>query len=256
MRASRFFSGLMILLLMLGAIFAVLWFSDIMSLRTIEVQGQSVYSKAEIIDTSGLQIGMNLFQQLKPDKSVLRLGLSTAEIKLSALPYIRYATVRLLLPNTVDILVKERIPAGYIAWVGNYLLVDEEGIVLAVDVQKPTALFKEIRGVPFDQYAVGEPLVVDEPGLLDTALTVLRAIRESDVNTEYKLWDHVDWVDVVDLDRIAVSLEGRVTIRLNPTTDLQYHIDFAKEIFSGHIGPEEHGMIDFTKGGYPSFIPD
>lgn len=256
MRLGRVLIWAFLLLAVFGGLFAAFWNLPILEVSKIEVVGADEVSQTDISAASGVTVGMNAFREFRLNRSLLRLGMPDREESVRSMAWIRDADVRFILPGTVRITVRERTAAAWIDWVGNCLVLDENGVVLEALPTVEGKGWKEVRGIEFDQYTLGAPLSADDPALLDTALLVLRAVRESDRDSENCLWDRMDWVDVLRQNRVVFSLDNRVAVRMDPTTDLQYRIDYTKEIYFNHIGEGQAGTLDFTKGGSPTFVPD
>ena len=181
---------------------------------------------------------------------------TAAEERIGKLPWIASVTVDWIPLHAVRIHVSERVPYARLPYLGGSLLIDSEGVVLESAKGESPADIREIRGIRFSGYANGRVPETEDEALLQTGIDVLRALRQNGSGEGPSLYGAVRWVDVLAVDRVLVSLEDRVTVRFDPTVDLQYKVDFTGEIFFRHILPEERGMIDFTRGEDPAFIPD
>lgn len=133
---------------------------------------------------------------------------------------------------------------------------DPEGYVLEVNQNMPPAGLKELRGIEFTRYSVGQQLETDDIEHVRIADNIVRAVRKSDENSDFKLWPVVDWIDVVDDNTAMMSYDNRVVVRFDPVDKLQYTIDFSKQIFFTKISATERGRLEFIRGQNPSFIPD
>lgn len=244
----------------LGAVLAVLAWSPLLAVRTLDVTGQARVTTAQVLEASGLAVGAHPFLPVVwrrnewPETSLLR-----AERQIERLPWVADARVDWLPLHAVRIRITERTPFARLPYLGGSLLLDETGVVLqSVPDGETQADCKELRGIAFSGYVNGHRPETEDPLLLETGLRVLAAFRQTG-GTEAgspRLYDAVRWVDVLAVDRVLVSLEDRITLRLDPTGDLQYMADFAGEIFFRHIAPQEKGMVDFTRGSDPAFIPE
>jgi len=241
----------------LAVILLILLYTPIFAIRAIEVYGSTRYTANEIIQASGLVIGENGLRllQLKPE-SILEFRLLGTEEMVKRLSYVKTCTVRLHLPGTVSIAITEREPAAYLVYFDNYLIVDELGYVLEVRNEKPKELLKEIRGIDFSKYTVGGQLEASDVSLIRTGVTIINTIITSDEHSTLKLFDVLDWVDMVDRNTAMMSLDKRVIVRFDPQDKLQYTIDFTKEIFFKKIGSQETGRLEFSGDQNPGFIPD
>lgn len=230
-RAKR---RLIVLLLVAGlaVVLLFLMYAPIFDIKTIEVYGSSKYPDETIKEASGITIGENGFRMLrfKPE-AILELRLLDSEERIKGLSYVKTCVVRLQLPDRVSIAITEREPAAYLVYFDNYLIVDEQGYVLEVQNEKPRGLLKEIRGIEFAKYSIGGQLEASDISLIRTGVTVINTIKASDEYTDLKLFDVLDWVDVVDRNTALMSLDNRVIVRFDPQEELQYTIDFTKEIF-------------------------
>ncbi len=251
---------LLLAVLPLGAVIAVLAWSPLLAVRTLDVTGQSRVTTAQVLEASGLSVGAHPFLPVGWRRNEWpETNLRRAERQIERLPWVADARVDWLPLHAVRIRVTERIPFARLPYLGGSLLLDESGVVLeSVRGGEAPAECKELRGIGFTGYVNGRKPDMEDPLLLQTGLRVLAAFRHSGGKEADapRLYDLVRWVDVLAVDRVLVSLDDRITLRLDPTGDLQYMADFAGEIFFRHIAPQEKGMIDFTRGSDPAFIPE
>lgn len=234
-----------------------LFFAPFFNINTILVTGSTRYTSEKIIEVSGLILGENGFRKLKlePD-AILELRLIDSEMKIEQLPYVKDSTVSLVFPDKVSIEVTEREPAAVIRYLDSYLTVDREGYVLESANQRPKGDLKEIRGIEFGKYTMGGQLEASDISLIQTAVEIIEAVKISDSSTEFKLFEVLDWIDMVDRNSTLLSLDSRIVVRFNPLDKLQYTIDFTKEIFFKKINTKESGRLEFSGDQNPSFIPD
>jgi len=235
----------------------VVLYAPIFNISVIKVKGNTKYSEEEIIQASGLSVGENGYKKLRLNaESILELRLTYSEKNIETLPYIKSSRVSLVFPDGIMIEVQEREPAAYIKYLDNFLIVDREAYVLEVRDTRPDADLKEIRGIEFLKYSVGSRLDAADADLVGLAVEILEAVNESDRNSQLKLSEVLDWVDMVDKNNALLSLDNRIIVRFNPMDKLQYTIDFTKEIFFKKLNSKETGRIVFTEGQNPSFIPE
>ena len=237
---------------------AVLVWSPLLSIRRIDVTGHQRYTTEEIRAVSGLTQGEHVFLPLRwsPGKWPAT-RLQTVKRSVERLPWVAAVRVEWLPLHDIRIRVTERQPFARLPYLGGFLLLDPEGVVLEKqEEEEASSALIELRGVRFTGYANGHRPDLTDPEQMETGLRILKALQNGREETGPSLLDAVRWVDVLAYDRALVSLEDRITLRLDPSGDLQYMLDFASEIFFRHIRPEEKGMIDFTRGEDPSFIPD
>lgn len=244
-------------LILLMAVSLVILYTPMFNISFIKVKGNTKYSQDEIIQASGILMGENGFKKLRLNvESIFELRLTDNEKNIERLPYIKNSRVSLIFPDGVLIEVQERKPEAYIKYLDNFLIVDKEAFVLEVTDRRPEGDLKEIRGIEFLKYSIGNQLEDTDTDLVRIAVEILEAVNESDKNSQLKLSEVLDWVDMVDKNNAILSLDNRVMVRFNPMDKLQYTIDFTKEIFFKKLNSKETGRIVFAEGQNPSFIPE
>ena len=175
MLARVFAAGLLV-----GAAWLVYDFasSSRYQVHTVHVDGNLLLSRAEVEDAAAV-VGANIFWVNRADVST----------RLSALPLVQHVEITARLPDTVDIHIVERQPAGFWTSGDQTFLVDREGVILkAVDAE--TAQIRACAGQPCDPGAVALPSVAQADA---EALTP---------------GDHVDANALVTSARLASLLPG------------------------------------------------
>lgn len=208
------------------AVIVVVLLSPIFGIKTINADEMKAYSQSEILEIGGISYGENIF-----------LTALTAKGKLEKNPYFEEVSVKPSFPSTLNIEIKERQVRGYISYMGSYLYIDENGLVMDCKTS-----FKEslpvFTGLVFDKFSVGEELAVDDKEVIKTVVMLTK------VFTAYEAADIIDSVDVKDIENIVVT-SGSVTVKLGDKDDLDQKIRMMKEILS-QIGEEERGTLDLS----------
>ena len=147
-------------LLLVGAAWLVYDFasSSRFQVQTVHVRGNVLLSHAEI-ETTAAVVGANVF------------WVNRAEVadRLRALPLVQRVEVGATLPDTVDIQIVERQPAGFWTSGDQTYLVDREGVILK-SVDAETAQIRACAGQPCDAQVAPLPSVAQaqaeplEPG--------------------------------------------------------------------------------------------
>lgn len=110
-----------LLLLFFSLIVFIVYFQSPLShVHKIEVLGNSFYSDNELINTAGLSKNTNIWKVKE----------GSLEDKLKKLPEVKTATVKVNLPNTVSITIKEYKRIAYIKKDKHYFPVNENGKIL------------------------------------------------------------------------------------------------------------------------------
>jgi cell division septal protein FtsQ len=135
--------------LLVGAAWLVYDFgsSSRFDVKTVHVRGNSLLSQSDV-ETAAAVGGVNVF------------WVNRAEVaaRLRALPLVQNVEIGTMLPDTVDIQIIERQPAGFWTSGDQTYLVDNEGVILkAVDAE--TAQIRACAGQPCDGQVAALPSV-------------------------------------------------------------------------------------------------
>lgn len=139
--------------LLVVALAAVAWFSPLLSVRTVTVQGQAVVTEQQVLDALAVPTGTRM----------TALDLSAAAARVAALPRVSSAKVERALPSSITVTVVERTAVAWVAAADGQHLVDASGVDYAVEA--PAA------GVP--------ELAVSTAGPADPSTTAALAVLTS-----------------------------------------------------------------------------
>lgn len=89
-------------------------------LNAVQVQGSKYVTAVEIEDK---------FTGDK-ERSVMTVPLQRRRMQVEQIPWVRSASVRRILPNSVVVTVSERVPVAFVAGEDGVSLIDEDGVVL------------------------------------------------------------------------------------------------------------------------------
>lgn len=256
-RKMKFIKFVILTVLILTGIILISM-SSLFNISKIEVKGNKHYKSQDII--SGIQIstGNNAFKTmgLKPG-NILLLRYHDEEARIvKNHPYVKSAVVRLKIPNKVEVEIVEREPVCIIKYLGTNLLMDREGYILDnVDKVEPYRL-PTVKGLSFDRYELGQALKVTKSDSVKELVGLLDTFRKSDEKNNYKLYPQISMVDISDTNRQLVIIDNRINVNLGDLTDLDYRINFLREILDKKISKSEKGTLDFSSGQNPSFTPE
>ncbi|QDZ42916.1 cell division protein FtsQ/DivIB [Corynebacterium sp. sy039] len=143
------------ILLALGIAGALLWFRPILTVKNFVVDGAVHESKELISQTSGINLGDNL----------VRVNAHAAASKISELPWVDSASVRISFPNSVAISVVERRVVLFSEHEDGAHLIDQHGRPFSIE-QPPIGVPK-ITGITDDIKILREAIAIveglDEP---------------------------------------------------------------------------------------------
>lgn len=144
-RALRFLGRLVLV----SGLVLVLWQADaFFRIAQVQVQGAVELSVDEILKAAEISEGMNIF--------FLREAEAAARIT-AALPRVRQAEIKRILPDEVEITVQERQPAAYVMTADGLWLIDQLAVSFAYS-SEPEADYPVISGIDGIMVIPGAPI--------------------------------------------------------------------------------------------------
>ncbi len=238
---ASFVSALLICITVLVLSLTVFFHID-----TITVNGTSRYDTEQIIQTSGIVKGKNLFLT-----SVNRAQKNLLE----QFPYLSKVTVVRKLPSAVVINITGVDAEFCYRTSGGYALADSTGRVM--EIVNPDALPKDAAIVKTNASfvaKVGEKISVDknteqeqqekDEKELSLVESLLEAVNESGIKD-------VTEIDITTLSDIRVTYQDRLTLNLGNSLDLTYKLKSAVEIIKkeDEISTATSGEINLANPG-------
>ncbi len=257
MRKRSGLKGLFIFIILTGVLAAVIVFSPLFLLSDIQVVNTLThYGPEKIIQESGLEKGENALRFIGGSlKHLLDFRMGKTETLVESLPWVESAEIRYQIPGTVHITITERNAIAWVRYMSDYLLIDEQGYVMEVS----SALdgnYPEIRGVRLSKYTLGKKIETEKPEKLEWLVALLKSLELVDNDPYHRLGEVLDWVDFLQDRELFVSLDGRITAKVQLGDDLTFRLSYLKELYYNYIKPEEKGMIDFFDEKYARFIAE
>jgi len=159
-------------LIFVGLVFGAIKFmsSEFFTVTEIKVDGNHYYTKAQIIEMAQLRTGDNLFFDTKT---------APARDYLLDDPYIKLVSVRKELPDTVRVAIEEREEYAAIPYGENYILIDQDGMVLRISDRDP--VLPLLTGLSLVEMKPGTPLQVEQPYMLTDTLALIDEMDENDI---------------------------------------------------------------------------
>lgn len=213
----------------------------------ITVVGSTIYSDEEIAAAAGVKRGDNLFLVGK---------VQTARRLIAQLPYIKEASLRYALPNTLVIHIAECTPAGALQGEdGSWWILDKSGKLLAQADAAQLGAYPRITGLTPLMPSAGSGLAVsvETNAKLDSLKQLLAALEE------LGMLEQTQSIDLSGASEIQMGYENRFCVCLPMYSD-----DFrllAHTVQQAAAAPElaagQTGTLDLTvPDGRPHFIPD
>ncbi len=157
----------------LAAVMAGMYFllkSPIFYVTKIQVVGNKYYTPSQVIELSGLETGKNLFFEVKA---------KPARDKLLETPYIKVAHIDKKPIGTIVITIEERPEFAAFPFGDEYVIIDNEGLVLRVSDKRPE--LPVLEGMNVEELTEGKPLKIGQTYLLTDTLQLLEKMDEADL---------------------------------------------------------------------------
>ena len=207
-----------VLLVFLGLVFVALLicFFTLPFFRVLKVNvnGNVVLSKEQILSEAGLSYNSHLFKGISGnplDFITLNYG-KTCKRMMKENPYYEELSIRVSFPSTVNIDLKERSKVSYVRTPDGYAALDMDGVVLELSSGKKED--KDIRpvicGLETKDVVLGRKIVFADENDYKKGLIVLGAILSADMSgedSEYSLFEHTIEVRVLPSGLVFLTIE-------------------------------------------------
>lgn len=228
-------TGVLARLLVMVAVVAaiVLGVAIFFRVHTVEVQGNKIYSREQVVEASGLEVGENLL--------LINRAAVAGSIK-ARMPYVRDVSVSPVMPDTVVIQVKESDIAALVrSDVGAQWYINTDGRVLGGTVDGFQGQIVELTGFTITAPKAGEQAVATEGQSenMDTALQVIRQMEGTGLIEEVTALDAVKAYDLI------LRSGNRLEIRLGGSEQLEYKIQYLQLVLE-ELEPYQTGIVDLT----------
>jgi cell division protein FtsQ len=228
--------------LMTSIVLLIVWLvisnSGLFIIDSIVVQGNSHYTAEEIINMGHASPGHNI---------IYKANIKETREYLENNPYIKHAEVRRRLPSTLVIKVSERQERLAFKYDDDYLVMDEDGILLKKTRNKPQTTV--IQGIVVSKIKLGEKIGTENSKLMDKALDLIKTMIKSDLyyvkvdiskEKSVKAYIYDTLVVKADYDTLMTNMENG-----------KLHL-VVEQLFADKI---ERGTITFLEDGSASFMP-
>ena len=221
-----------------GAIIASI--TVFLKVADIEVSGTTRYEAADIIATSGIESGDNLFAINK---------FEVAEKILEEYPYIEQIKIRRRLPDTFTFEIVERVPTAYIESEGNRWLIDNNAYIVELLSKDAAVKVPKITGGEVVTPREGSELILKNEDQLIALKEVLTSLRKTEMT------DKTVRVDIGKLYAINIVLGERFLVELGDSQDLAAKIRMLNAVLS-ELGEYDKGTINVSAIKEARFRPD
>ena len=211
-------------LIILGSIVGLIIFfltSPIFNVKQIEVNGNEKVSTEEIINLSGIEKDVNIY---KYSKKAIKDALKQN-------PYIEEANIYRILPDKIEISIKERKTSFLLQLEGSYAYINNQGYIL--ELNKENIYLPIITGfsTSIEDIKEGSKLCEEDLKKLQVVLNIM------DIANSNQISELITGIDISDVNNYTINLETESKIAYLGTSDsLNMKILYLKGILQREKG--------------------
>lgn len=238
-RQRTLYRPLTFFLIIVAIIFTM---SVFFKVEKIEVNGNSKYTKEQIISASGIHTGDNLF-------FINRIGAGSRVVV--KLPYIDSVKITRSLPNSVTITVEESNAVACIEAKGELWSISRTGKFLSKLSDKEAALLAQVKGLNAGEPQVGELITVsdDEKPKLDYLLDILYQVQARG------LVDKVANINMTNVADVSFEYDDRFVVKLGENNNTEYK--FGKLLSAvSQLKVDDAGTLELSDSNKVTFRPN
>ena len=229
-RSKRRGGGNMAIYYVMFALISVIVFSALsvtvlFNLGEIIIEGDSIYSDEEIIETAGIKLGVNL---IRLDTEVFKRRL------IDNYAYIDSVVIRKNLPFRLTINITGAVEMANIEHEGRYYIISKNGRIL--QQTDTTGSNTVIYGFDADDPDVGGYISSEDEHKKDLMFEIMGMM-------EYVGLAGIVSVDISQRLYITMNYMNRVELLIGPETDLEVKLKAAAEILENEIDINESGTL-------------
>lgn len=229
------------LVIPLVLIFIIIFFilnSSFFNIEKINVLNNKLLKKDEIIKISKIKKNLNIF----------KINSLDIQGRLTSDPFIKSASIKKTLPNTVNIDIIEREKTFILEYLSIYLLVDDEGIVMD-HLEDSKVELPLVKGFSSDISETGENIF--SSGQNNNLQDFIYEGKKLSLLVE------IDEVEKDFANDINIKLNNGILVAFGPLNNVEYKLSLLKEILEDidkkSIKAKE---IVMNKGSHPILILD
>lgn len=231
---------LMVILIL--AIFGYMFIkTDFFSLKELNIVGQVKLNKEDVLISGKIEMGKNIY----------RYNLKDVKNDLLKNPYIKDVNIKRKFPNQIIIDLIERVEMCAIPYMGSFVLINEDGIVLKVEEDIKSFDKPLLTGIDFSNLKVGEKIKLKNDQSLENILNLLNSCNNANV---------LDNISEINIDRNRniklYTLQG-IQVLLGESDKFDYKmLQLNKILIDLYTKQLTKGIIDMKYDAYPVYKPE
>lgn len=171
-RSLKFLKRLLIAAAILGVL--VLLFIFLFRIKNVNMQGNTRYSKEEILD---------LIHYDEQSHNTILFYLQNRNLKVDGIPYIDDIHIEIGGRDTIDIEVVEKMIIGCIESQGQYVYFDTDGIICEIDSSRQTDV-PLIDGLEFESLELNTELSVKDKSIYNALLSLTLLLKKHEITID------------------------------------------------------------------------
>lgn len=208
-----------------GAVYLCL--TMLFNVDRINIVGNTLYSERDIIETSGISKGQNLFE--------VNTGYAADKLY-SVYSYIEKAEVKRNFPNAVTITITEAQPFAVIEEADGYTLISSKGKVLERNLEEAPYGTVTVRGM---STVSGSE---DDRKRLELLNKIMAAMQEFEM-------ENYSFIDLSDTLEIVMVCADRIKVVLGNELELEYKLQFVNEVVTEKLPKTGFYLVDASTAG-------
>ena len=215
-KKRRIITSLLLIAIVLGGtVFALV--SPIFNIQNIQVSGNEQVASDTIESLSGLSDGQNIFKFLK--KNVIN------DIKKE--PYIESVEVKRVLPNTIQIKVKERKKRFAIKFLNSYAIINSQGYILELSENQGDLPIISGITTPEEEITKGRRLNENDLNNLEIIIKIMNISRDNNID------ELISGVEITKENEINIQMDSeKKVVHLGDDTNLSNKIIYVSAIIN------------------------
>lgn len=203
-----------IIILITLAFTTVFLFYTFIRAEKISVNGNINYADEYIVALSGI----------KPGDHIFSINRSLVADNIMRDPRLRLSKLRYVFPNGLNIIVKERIPAGAIKISTQYVVIDEECNALEMSDSIARYDIPVINGIGVTSSELGYVIRTDDSYKLTVAQNMLHFLNLNEITED------VNYIELSDINSITIQMKSEMKIEIGQGDRLNEKLAWAKAI--------------------------
>ncbi|RKD34301.1 cell division protein FtsQ/DivIB [Thermohalobacter berrensis] len=234
-----------LLLLFVTTFLILLTKTSFFNVSEIKIIGNEQLTEDKIIMASGLTIEENIF----------KIDTEKMEKNLISHPYIKKTKVKRIFPNKLSIYIEERKEIAAISYIGSYIYLDNEGIVLNILSDKKDNLIV-VDGLKIKNMSIGKKIMLEDNQDIDKLLNFLKDCKKNDLIKE------ISRINIDNKFNIKLTMNSGLNVAFGNLYNVKYKVSFLIKILEDLNKKAEKkniilkdSTLYFTKGDDPIFKP-